>query len=457
MRKSEQIPEKYLCSITSQVMIDPVIAADGHTYEREAIEGWLEAHNTSPKTNETLEDEKLRTNHDKRGSLLNFLDKHPALYEGDEVYLPKAWKAQLVMEIKGNKTQEVQRWLDKDRRLLTFKLENDSTALHLACEFSSPELVDIILKNLKQRNQSVMPKGVKFKPTHLNVLLEEALKNDDNTQCELLLKLGAEVEQPEAATQNTLLHRMTITGNQKATSWLLDQKAILESRNCAGNTPLLLSVIEDNINTTEFLLKINASLQAKNAQQKTAFYIAVENNSIEMVKLLSMHGADPTVICGMDKLSTLHIAAKSGDVEMLRYLLQTRAATLIDMKNANGDTPLHLAVQAGHDNVISLLLKEGAYHKIKNEQDQTPVELAKMQQKQKIADLIVQTVRELKQDKLKETNRVHQVVAEQASKIMCLEAALQSQEKGFKSIQSDMQAKMGFHEHPPKFTTLSTF
>lgn len=39
--------------------------------------------------------------------------------------------------------------LDKDRRLLTIKLENESTALKLACEFSSPELVDKLLKTLK--------------------------------------------------------------------------------------------------------------------------------------------------------------------------------------------------------------------------------------------------------------------------------------------------------------------
>jgi hypothetical protein len=30
---------------------DPVIAADGHSYERSAIEAWLQHHNTSPLTN----------------------------------------------------------------------------------------------------------------------------------------------------------------------------------------------------------------------------------------------------------------------------------------------------------------------------------------------------------------------------------------------------------------------
>lgn len=35
-------------------MVDPVFAADGHTYEREAIEAWLQAHSTSPMTNLSL-------------------------------------------------------------------------------------------------------------------------------------------------------------------------------------------------------------------------------------------------------------------------------------------------------------------------------------------------------------------------------------------------------------------
>lgn len=35
-------------------MVDPVIAADGFTYERSAIQAWLQAHDTSPVTNQTL-------------------------------------------------------------------------------------------------------------------------------------------------------------------------------------------------------------------------------------------------------------------------------------------------------------------------------------------------------------------------------------------------------------------
>jgi hypothetical protein len=46
------IPEVFVCPITMEVMRDPVIAADGHTYEREAIENWLRrGHRTSPQIN----------------------------------------------------------------------------------------------------------------------------------------------------------------------------------------------------------------------------------------------------------------------------------------------------------------------------------------------------------------------------------------------------------------------
>ena len=36
------------------VMVEPVIAADGHTYERAAIKAWLLDHITSPVTREDL-------------------------------------------------------------------------------------------------------------------------------------------------------------------------------------------------------------------------------------------------------------------------------------------------------------------------------------------------------------------------------------------------------------------
>lgn len=52
---TEDTPEAFLCPITYCLMEDPVIASDGHTYERKAIEDWFQSHDTSPMTNETLD------------------------------------------------------------------------------------------------------------------------------------------------------------------------------------------------------------------------------------------------------------------------------------------------------------------------------------------------------------------------------------------------------------------
>nr|XP_023695717.1 WD repeat, SAM and U-box domain-containing protein 1-like isoform X2 [Paramormyrops kingsleyae] len=46
------VPDELLCPITREVLRDPVIAADGYSYEREAIESWVRNHNrSSPMTN----------------------------------------------------------------------------------------------------------------------------------------------------------------------------------------------------------------------------------------------------------------------------------------------------------------------------------------------------------------------------------------------------------------------
>ena len=44
------------------LMDDPVVAADGHTYNRVDSETWLKEHDTSPLTHETLEHKMLIPN-----------------------------------------------------------------------------------------------------------------------------------------------------------------------------------------------------------------------------------------------------------------------------------------------------------------------------------------------------------------------------------------------------------
>ena len=46
------IPKPY--GAAQELFVDPVLAADGFTYERSAIEGWISRKATSPMTNEPL-------------------------------------------------------------------------------------------------------------------------------------------------------------------------------------------------------------------------------------------------------------------------------------------------------------------------------------------------------------------------------------------------------------------
>ena len=52
--------DDYLCPLTLTMFVDPVMDSLGHTYERKAIEHWLETHTTSPKTNQELPNKMLK-------------------------------------------------------------------------------------------------------------------------------------------------------------------------------------------------------------------------------------------------------------------------------------------------------------------------------------------------------------------------------------------------------------
>ena len=59
MRPKLRPPEDLFCPLSHELMLDPVLAADGHAYERRHIEDWFSRHLTSPLTGERLNNPSL--------------------------------------------------------------------------------------------------------------------------------------------------------------------------------------------------------------------------------------------------------------------------------------------------------------------------------------------------------------------------------------------------------------
>ena len=69
-----RMPEA-LCPLSLEIYEDPVMAADGFSYERREIENWFARGNrTSPKTNEELPHTFLVPNRDLKSTCQDFLD-----------------------------------------------------------------------------------------------------------------------------------------------------------------------------------------------------------------------------------------------------------------------------------------------------------------------------------------------------------------------------------------------
>uniref|UniRef100_A0A7S2RAB1 U-box domain-containing protein n=1 Tax=Rhizochromulina marina TaxID=1034831 RepID=A0A7S2RAB1_9STRA len=74
MSSSSSAPEAFICLLTRKIMRDPCMCADGHTYERSAIEAWLKRHSTSPRTSAELDHKHVTPNISLRSAIQDFLN-----------------------------------------------------------------------------------------------------------------------------------------------------------------------------------------------------------------------------------------------------------------------------------------------------------------------------------------------------------------------------------------------
>ncbi|MCD4782433.1 MAG: ankyrin repeat domain-containing protein [Candidatus Eremiobacteraeota bacterium] len=108
----------------------------------------------------------------------------------------------------------------------------------------------------------------------------------------------------------------------------------------------------------------------------------------DMKNLEKLISKNPSLIDKKDEDgdTPLHLAAEEGQMKIAELLMSKGAK--INEKSRNKETPLHLAVEKGHLEMVRFLMKKGANINLKNEKGETPLEIATKTRRKRIAELL---------------------------------------------------------------------
>uniref|UniRef100_A0A7S1KT44 U-box domain-containing protein n=1 Tax=Percolomonas cosmopolitus TaxID=63605 RepID=A0A7S1KT44_9EUKA len=73
---SIDIPDDFICPLTHEIMTDPVITTAGYSYERSAIEKWLERSDCDPSSREVVNVNVLTPNRNLKSQICDFIEKN---------------------------------------------------------------------------------------------------------------------------------------------------------------------------------------------------------------------------------------------------------------------------------------------------------------------------------------------------------------------------------------------
>lgn len=249
-----------------------------------------------------------------------------------------------------------------------------------------------IIRRVQEANSSSEGRQAAAAPERraawLVTMFQAAGANDVATVVALFDNEGCPVDLMDPSTGDTALLIAARHGWAELAHECLQRGARNDPHPTFGNTALQLAVSKGHYKVAELLLKIAAQsgsdrdiVNHADGMKAAALHRAAANGDVRCVGLLLEHFADVTLVEGQGR-TPLHVACASskskaaGYLDCVLVLLDSGADAVIDALDNDGNTALHLSVNAGSVDIVRALLQSAAHPHIFNVMHETPSSLA---------------------------------------------------------------------------------
>ncbi|XP_055644880.1 serine/threonine-protein phosphatase 6 regulatory ankyrin repeat subunit B isoform X8 [Toxorhynchites rutilus septentrionalis] len=176
----------------------------------------------------------------------------------------------------------------------------------------------------------------------------------------------------------TALHLAAMNGYTELVKFLIrDHNAVVDILTLRKQTPLHLAAASGQMNVCKLLLELGANIDATDDVGQKPIHVAAQNNYSEVAKLFLQQHPNLVMATSKDGNTCAHIAAMQGSVKVIEELMKFDRTGVISTRNKLTDsTPLQLAAEGGHADVVKVLVRAGGSCTDENKSGFTAVHMA---------------------------------------------------------------------------------